>query len=75
MGKKYMERKEKVFISLSFHVLFSHFSPWEKIGKERENTFFHGQKWGWTPSPQIVNLKYRGMTHFENTVHSDDLDT
>ena len=28
MGKKYMERKVKVFISLSFHILFS---PWGKI--------------------------------------------
>ena len=25
-----------------------HFSPWEKMGK---HTFFHGQKWGWTPRP------------------------
>ena len=46
--KKYMERKGKVFISLSFHILFS---PWEKMGK---HTFFHGQKWGWTPPPPIA---------------------
>ena len=42
--KKYMEREGKVFISFSFHILFSH-------GKKWENTFFHGQKWGWTPPP------------------------
>ena len=40
--KKYMERKGKVFISLSFHILFPHFShgkngkthifPWAKMG-------------------------------------------
>ena len=46
MGKKYMEREGKVFMSFSFHILFPHFSPWEKMGK---HTFFHGQKWGWTP--------------------------
>ena len=33
--KRYMEKEGKVFISFSFHILFSHFS--------------HGQKWGWTP--------------------------
>ena len=33
MGKKYMERRVKVFISLSFHILFSPFFPMGKNGK------------------------------------------
>ena len=41
--KKYMEKEGKVFISLSFHILFSHGGKWEKT------QFSHGQKWGWTP--------------------------
>ena len=51
IGKKVMEREGKVFISLSFHILFSPFFRWEKMGK---HTFFHGQKWGWTPPPQVI---------------------
>ena len=30
--------------------VFSHCFPWGKMGK---HTFFHGQKWGWTPPPPI----------------------
>ena len=45
-GEKYMEREGNEYFSLSFHILFSHFSPWGKMGK---HTLFHGQRWGWTP--------------------------
>ena len=45
-GKKYMEREGNEYFSLSFHILFFPFFPMGKMGKR---TFFHGQKWGWTP--------------------------
>ena len=66
MGKKYMEREGNEYFSLSFHILFSHFSiyffsPWGKMGK---HTFFHGQKWGWTPSPIVVHY-YQCFLHFK----------
>ena len=50
-GKKsiWKEREKYSFPSLSIY-FFPHFSPWEKMGK---HTFFHGQKWGWTPPPPI----------------------
>ena len=48
--------------------VFSHFSPWGKMGKKAYGkkgksihfplfpyTFFHGQKWGWTPPPINTN--------------------
>ena len=44
--KKYMERKGKVFISLSFHILFS---PWE-------NTNFSWAKMGLDPPPPPPNI-------------------
>ena len=48
MGKKYMEKEGKVFIPLSFHILFSPYFP---MGEKWEKTqFSHGQKWGCTPS-------------------------
>ena len=34
MGKKYMEREGNEYFPLSFHILFSHFSPWGKMGKK-----------------------------------------
>ena len=34
--------------SIHFPLFPYNFSPWEKMGKY---TFFHGQKWGWTPPP------------------------
>ena len=43
MGKKYMEKEGKAFISLSFYILFSFFP--------KKTQFSHGQKWGWTPPP------------------------
>ena len=50
MGKKvYGEKGKSIHFSLfpyTFFPIFPHFSPWEKMG---EHTFFHGQKWGWTP--------------------------
>ena len=51
--KKYMEREGKVFISLSFHILFPIFPRGKKMGK---HTFFNGQKWGWTPLIFTLNL-------------------
>ena len=47
--KKYMERKGKVFISLSFHILFS---PWKKW----ENTHFSMGKNGVGPPPPPIIL-------------------
>ena len=44
------EREMNTFPSLSIYY-FSHFSLWGKIGK---HTFFHRQKWDWTP--QIILL-------------------
>ena len=58
--KKYMEREGKVFISLSFHILFSHFSPWEKW----ENTHFSMGKSGVGP-PCI----YRFIYYFNTRKH------
>ena len=40
------EREMDTFPFLSIYFFF-HFSPWGKMGK---HTFFHEQKWGWTPS-------------------------
>ena len=53
MGKNgeksiWKEREMNTFPFLSIY-FFSHFSQWGKMGK---HTFFHGQKWGWTPPPQ-----------------------
>ena len=45
---KWKEREINTFPSLSI-CFFSHFSPWRKW----ENTFFHGQKWGWTPFQKV----------------------
>ena len=65
-GKKYMEREGNEYFSLSFHILFSHFSPWGKMGK---HTFFHGQKWGWTPPPhmfdQFLSLSKKACFYLE----------
>ena len=49
------EREKYSFPSFSIY-FFPHFSPWEKMGK---HTFFHGQKWGWTPPPPpfIITMK------------------
>ena len=41
-GKKYMEREGNEYFSLSFH-----------NGKMGKHTFFHGQKWDWTPPPKL----------------------
>ena len=43
------EREKYSFSSLSIY-FFPHFSPWEEMGK---HIFFHGQKWGWTPHPNL----------------------
>ena len=48
LGKKVYGKKGK---SIHFPLFPYIFSPWEKMGK---HTFFHGQKWGWTPPPPII---------------------
>ena len=48
--KKYMERKGKVFISLSFHILFFPIFP---HGKKWENTHFSMGKNGVGPPPEL----------------------
>ena len=46
--KKYMEREGKVFISLSFHILFSPFFP---MGKNGKTHIFPWAKMGLDPPP------------------------
>ena len=46
--KKYMERKGKVFISFSFHILFSPFFP---MGKNGKTHIFPWAKMGLDPPP------------------------
>ena len=60
--KKYMEREGKVFISLSFHILFSPFFP---MGKNGKTHIFHRQKWGWTPQP--IQTKGKGCKKVKKT--------
>ena len=50
MGKTGKEREKYSFPSLSIYP-YPHFSPWEKMGK---HTFFHWQKWGWSPPPSPI---------------------
>ena len=47
--KKYMERERNECFSLSFHILFSHFSPWGKTGKMGKDTLFPWAKMGLAP--------------------------
>ena len=51
------EREMNTFPFLSIY-FFPHFSPWGKMGK---HTFFHGQKWGWTPPP-LIDCRYNSQT-------------
>ena len=55
------EREKYSFPSLSIY-FFPHFSPWEKMGK---NTFFHGQKWGWTPPKKFSVKNIKIITGYE----------
>ena len=57
MGKKYMERKGKVLISLSFHILFSPFFP---MGKNGKTHIFPWAKMGLDPPPP-PNVHYARM--------------
>ena len=67
MGKKYMEREGNEYFSLSFHILFSHFSPWGKLGK---HTFFHGQKWCWTPPTSLLQKSSCRVSNEKNILNS-----
>ena len=42
------------FLSIYFFPIFPHGEKWE-------NTFFHGQKWGWTPPPSLVYMWYENF--------------
>ena len=50
MGKKVYGKKGK---SIHFPLFPYTFFP---MGKKWENTFFHGQKWGWTPPHNLYQL-------------------
>ena len=59
------EREMNTFPFLSY-TFFPHFSPWGKMGK---HTFFHGQKWGWTPKfLNQSNINIALETHFKNVI-------
>ena len=50
-GKKVYGKRGK---SIHFPLFPYTFFPMGKMGK---HTFFHGQKWGWIPSPQLLLIK------------------